>query len=216
MEYMKSNIYRLTVDQFERLSISAVKYACGRCTYMPSVIIRIIATYSYFLSDKTKQEIIDYVSTREKELGKHALGMDFDAKEWNRFIYRLEKDMYPKIDIFDPDLLDFWLLVGSSLRFNFSQETPNIPIQEYESIIEDNDETFSLGQAAVFTRDLAEVISMDIQNDAPIFSPFGDNGYYADKEGYKGLYRCVKSKYLDLLAKSKHRYFIDKSIILDI
>lgn len=215
MEYMKSSKYRLTVDQFERLSLSAVMYACGRCTYMPSIIIRMIATYSYFLSDESKKAIIKYVSERERTLGKHALGMDFDAQEWNRFIYRLGADKYPKIDTFEPDLLDFWAFIGSSLRFNFTQEQPNILIQEYESIVEEHESLLSLGQATVLTRDLAEVMAADVGSDG-IYSPFGDAGYYADKSGYKCFYRYVKTRYLNLLASSEHFYPIDKTIILDV
>lgn len=74
-------------NDFEQILISAVRYACGRATYIVSFTINYISQYLKDISDWCLEIMIRDISTKlsdAERLGRTA-GMQQDHNNWLRF-----------------------------------------------------------------------------------------------------------------------------------
>jgi len=80
-----------TDDNFQSVLICAVRYACGRRSYMPSIVIRFVVQLLPALSRKTLGNLRkDITEAKEREqLGDPSI----DAPEWLWLLEKIEKEI---------------------------------------------------------------------------------------------------------------------------
>ena len=67
-------------DDIDRLSVWAVRYACGRSTYAVSDVVEVLLRHLASLSVRSKAAIVASI----EEQAKRGLGMEMDARQWQR------------------------------------------------------------------------------------------------------------------------------------
>ena len=77
------------MSDYEQMIISAVRYALGRMTYIVSL------TVNYVLKDIEENKLSKYcLSIMKKDIeSEKYLGMECDEKDWQRLLYRIEKEL---------------------------------------------------------------------------------------------------------------------------
>ena len=168
---------KITTEQFNFLALSAVKYSCGRCTYMPSSITHTIIQYQRSLDETTKTAILEFL--KQKFESGSSLGMSCDVETWTYF-YNYIEECAPTLDhmvyVVFTDEVDFYLLYAASLRYNLLDK--RVSLLTYLDILKNTE----LGYAQYFTlyRDLNDewYLHEDIEN----------------REGYKELKEYVHSR----------------------
>lgn len=81
-------------ENFETMLICAERYACGRHTYMPSIVVDYIMPLIPMLSDKTLTVMRNDI-TSEIDYGKlrGAFGMDIDTPMWANLRLEIVNEM---------------------------------------------------------------------------------------------------------------------------
>lgn len=137
---------------FSALARSAVEYAAGRTTYLPSCVQDVLLDNAGCVSEDDAEEICTYIEELHEQGG---LGMDFDDAGWTSFARRfadLDHDC-DDVAVFNADE-DFWLFVSAAFRRDvlgggFSDE------ETYTQILSDYWDEFNWKWDAVFARELA-------------------------------------------------------------
>lgn len=80
----------LSRTDFEILLMSAFRYALGRSSYVPSVIIDIIENNKEQVRESTLKLFVDEIEER-KRIGLDSLGMSVDIESWLGLQERLKK-----------------------------------------------------------------------------------------------------------------------------
>lgn len=78
---------------FATICICAVRYSLGRMTYMPGLVQSFVAPRLKFF-DKCSLEVLAHdIREHGSVYGEKAYGMDFDYKDWMRFLERVEDEI---------------------------------------------------------------------------------------------------------------------------
>lgn len=86
-----SDIVELNLEDFESMAICAERYACGRRTYMPSVVISITRPLIPRLTDNTLQVLQNDISAAKNI---DALGdKNIDAPLWVKFLAEIRAEL---------------------------------------------------------------------------------------------------------------------------
>lgn len=180
----------LEEDIFNKLSVAAVKYACGRATYVPEAVSRVIKGNIRNLNLESREEIVSHIDEHGK---RDALGWDCDRDTW----IRLEEAIKDPENSYDgpkeleimTDIDLFWLFVGSAYRRDKATDDPKLEAREYEDILRSHENILNDKWTYNLLRDTVEAFGINwIEEEGPI----------RDREGFISMYKYLKGLYDDI------------------
>lgn len=175
----------LTEHEFNRIALAAVFYACGRRSYMPSVVQSTLRPHLSALDDETKEIICWHISERDEQ---DRLGDDFDRDGWLIFADKVKESEYQSCNEVEISTVeDFWCLIMSALRYD--KRCTGMPFAAaclYEMVMRKNEEFLNPKWTYNFVRDLSECYLLAWPK---------EYGPLTDPWGYANLYAYAKNAY---------------------
>lgn len=150
-------------DTFQRIAMAAVDYACGRASYVPSVVCRYLRGNLGALDPDTEREILAIISKRAAQ-GPDALGWEIDRTCWQDFARALETNLKWPAKRSEPNTANmdtFWLMVGSALRRDKRADVPYLWAADYADLVRENEGTIPDKWVQNLLRDVAEAYGTD-------------------------------------------------------
>ena len=175
---------RMDKTVFNKLAVSAVRYALGRNSYIPGEICNLIRDNLIILTPETKTTIL-------RDIFSSDLSANL-SNYWMKLKYSIYTSIY--CDIFTdevgfvvPDENSFWLFVMSAYRHDKDSNNPMLTASEYKKVLATHDDILSRNWYRNFLINTAEAYGINwIDEVGPINDP----------EGYAELYNYVLNKYL--------------------
>ena len=151
-------IIQLSSEDFGKFALSAVRYACGRTSYMPSVVKNVITDNKDYVPSEYRNRIISHISERGNS---NQLGYDCDIRTWNALVNTLsntegEPNQYITID-YDTDT--FWCFISAALRYDKIAFKPNHYMSFYLQFFMDNENNLNTKWALNYCHDITESIN---------------------------------------------------------
>ena len=175
---------RMDKKVFNKLAVSAVRYALGRSSYIPGEICYLLRNNLIILIPETKTTILS-------DIFSSGLGANL-SDYWIKLKYGIYKSIY--CDVFSdevgfvvPDENSFWLFVMSAYRHDKDSDNPMLTATEYKKVLATHDDILSRNWCRNFLINTAEAYGVNwISEVGPINDP----------EGYAELYDYLLNKYL--------------------
>ena len=169
---------------FNKLAVSAVRYALGRSSYIPGEICYLLRNNLIILTPETKTTILSDISSS-------SLGANL-SDYWMKLKYGIYKSIYCDVFVDEvrfvvPDENSFWLFVMSAYRHDKDSDNPMLTATEYKRVLAAHDDILNRNWYRNFLVNTAEAYGVNwISELGPINDP----------EGYAELYDYLLNKYL--------------------
>lgn len=176
-------------EVFNKLALASVLYSCGRATYMPSIIVRILKDNVNYLSKDTIDSIQEAIRYHDRN---NSIGWDIDRDLWIKFSLFLNshRNNSPTdtiaLSIQDSDLLGLFIL--SAFRYDSKSDKPVLAANDYMSIIDTYKDIISSKSAMLFMQEIKESFGPSL---------YLVNGPRLDPIGYVSLYDYIYDLYKD-------------------